>query len=163
MSKLESEVLDARAFRNTVGNFTTGVTIITTKNKEGHPIGFTANSFSSLSLDPQLLLFSIDKKSSTYQDFMNTEGFVVNILASDQIALSKQFATSGIDRFSGVSYYEDASGSPVLPDTLAYLDCKVANLFDGGDHTIVVGEVLSGSTAPDKKPLIFFKGKYLEV
>ncbi|SFD43398.1 NADH-FMN oxidoreductase RutF, flavin reductase (DIM6/NTAB) family [Lentibacillus persicus] len=161
MVKLENDVLDPRAFRNVVGNFSTGVTVITTKNEVGNPIGFTANSFTSLSLDPKLVLFNIDKNSSNYDVFMNTNYFAINVLASDQTGISKQFSTRGIDRFEGVAYFEDTSGSPILPETIAYLDCKVSTHYEGGDHIIVIGEVLSGEANPNKEPLIFFKGKYL--
>lgn len=160
MGQVENGVLDARAFRDVVGNFSTGVTVITTKNVENHPIGFTANSFTSLSLSPKLVLFSIDKNSSTYNQFLKTSGFAINILANDQLNISKQFSKSGIDRFEGVAYFEEASGSPVLPDSLAYIDCKVTNHYDGGDHTIIIGEVLSAKADPSKEPLIFFQGKY---
>ncbi|MGJ9457846.1 flavin reductase family protein [Oceanobacillus sp. CF4.6] len=160
MNQVQSKVMDSRVFRNLVGNFGTGVTIITTKNNEGKPIGFTANSFASLSLDPQLILFSIDKGSSNYEEFMNAECFSINILAEDQIDLCKQFATKGIERFAGVGYYECATGCPILPDTLAYIDCKITELVDGGDHTIIIGEVMSGNVNSSKQPLIFFQGQY---
>ncbi|WP_085991182.1 flavin reductase family protein [Oceanobacillus senegalensis] len=163
MSEIGNEVMDARDFRDIVGNFSTGVTVITTKNGEQKSIGFTANSFTSLSLNPKLVLFSIDKKSSTYNEFMETKHFAINILASDQVDVSKQFSKRGVDRFEGVAFYEDASGSPILPDTLAYLDCKVTDHCAGGDHTIVIGEVLSGKADPEKEPLIFFKGKYVNL
>lgn len=160
MSHAPNEVMDSREFRNIVGNFATGVTVITTKIK-GTPIGFTANSFTSLSLEPKLVLFNIDKGSSNYDAFMDTDHFAVNILAHDQMDVSKQFAQKDVDRFAGIDYEEKVTGSPVLTGTLAYLDCKVANRYDGGDHTIIIGEVVDGKETSEKEPLIFYKGKYL--
>ena len=162
MRKVEPKTMDDRAFRDIVGNFSTGVTVITTENNLLEPIGFTANSFTSLSLNPKLVLFNIDKKSSLYKSFMDAEHFAINILANDQIDLSKKFSKSGIDRFDGVDYYKDITGSPILQGSLAYLDCKIQNRYEGGDHTIVIGEVLSADTQPNS-PLVFFQGKYLEV
>ncbi|MDA3129975.1 flavin reductase family protein [Aliibacillus thermotolerans] len=141
MSRTTNDVMDSREFRNIVGNFATGITVITTKSKET-PMGFTANSFTSLSLEPKLVLFHIDKGSSNYNVFMETDHFAVNILANDQMDVSKQFAQKDVDRFAGIDYEEKVTGSPVLTGTLAYLDCKVVNRYDGGDHTIVIGEVV---------------------
>lgn len=163
MNKVENALLDERTFRNIVGNFATGVTIITTKRNDKKPIGFTANSFTSLSLNPKLVLFCLDKNSSSYETFMNSNAFAVSILTKEQKDLSKQFATHGIDRFKGVNYFEDITGSPIISGSLAYLDCKVNNLVDGGDHTIIIGEVLSGQEDLTKEPLIFYHGKYLNV
>jgi 3-hydroxy-9,10-secoandrosta-1,3,5(10)-triene-9,17-dione monooxygenase reductase component len=162
MKKTEMKPMDDRAFRDIVGNFCTGVTIITTMNEDLQPIGFTANSFSSLSLNPKLVLFCIDKNASTYKDFMNTPHFAVNILSTNQIDLSKQFSKRGIDRFEGVNFSKDVTGSPILNDSLAYLDCKITNYYEGGDHTIVIGEVLSAK-ATEGKPLAFFQGKYIDI
>ncbi len=162
MEKISLKTIDDRAFRNIVGNFCTGVTIITTQNDALQPVGFTANSFTSLSLNPKLVLFNIDKKSSSYTTFASAEHFAINILSEDQIDLSKQFSKSGVDRFEGVDYTKDVTGSPILQGSLAYLDCKVKDHYEGGDHTIVVGEVLSADAQPGK-PLLFFQGKYLEI
>ncbi|SER86626.1 flavin reductase family protein [Psychrobacillus sp. OK032] len=162
MKKMEIQPMDDRAFRDIVGNFCTGVTIITTMNGDLQPIGFTANSFSSLSLNPKLVLFSIDKNASTYKDFMNTEHFAVNILSTNQLDLSKQFSKRGINRFEGVNFTKDVTGSPILNGSLAYLDCKITNFYEGGDHTIVIGEVLSAD-AREEKPLAFFQGKYIDI
>lgn len=162
MGKTEIKTIDDRAFRNIVGNFCTGVTIITTQNDSSQPIGFTANSFTSLSLNPKLVLFNIDKKSTSYTAFVSADHFAINILSDDQIDLSKQFSKSGVERFEGVAYTKDVTGSPILQGSLAYLDCKVKNLYEGGDHTIVVGEVLSANSLPGN-PLLFFQGKYSEI
>ena len=93
---------------------------------------------------------------------MEAEHFAINILASDQIDISKQFATSGIDRFQGIVYKEAVTGSPILKGVLAYIDCKLDKRVDGGDHTIFIGEVLAGDEDLSKQPLIFYQGKYLE-
>lgn len=154
-------MMDSREYRNIAGNFCTGVTVITTC-VSGRLVGMTANSFTSLSLDPMLVLFNIDKGSSTYQDFLKADGFAVNMLSSAQEHLSRQFARHDIDRFNGVDFHEDVTGSPILDETLGHFDCKVWKLYDGGDHTIVIGEVLSGQSV-EKSPLAFFGGKYVNV
>jgi 3-hydroxy-9,10-secoandrosta-1,3,5(10)-triene-9,17-dione monooxygenase reductase component len=153
--------MDAREFRNIVGSFCTGVTVITTCYSEKW-VGMTANSFTSLSLNPMLVLFNIDKQSSTYEEFLATDSFAVNVLAATHEYLSRQFSRHGIDRFEGVPFYQDVTGSPILNGVVGYLDCKVWKRYDGGDHTIVIGEVLSGNVA-DEAPLAFFKGKYVDV
>lgn len=152
--------MDQRTFRDISGTFATGVTIITSIDKDSNPIGMTANSFTSLSLSPSLVLFNIDKNASLYNDFMETDCFAVNILAADQAYLSKQFSKKGIDRFAGVDYEGITTGAPVLKDVIGYFDCHVKDRLDGGDHVIMIGEV-KGGQARAGNPLVFYRGKYI--
>jgi 3-hydroxy-9,10-secoandrosta-1,3,5(10)-triene-9,17-dione monooxygenase reductase component len=151
--------IDPRELRNTMGLFATGVTVITTKDATGKPFGLTANAFSSLSLDPPLLLVCVDKKVDCYACFDESKVFVVNFLAHEQEELSTRFATKGIEKFEGVSYTLGSLGVPLLDGALAHLECKVAAGYEGGDHTIYTGEVQTIATA-DVKPLLFYQGKY---
>ena len=151
--------IDPRELRNTMGLFATGVTVITTKDATGKPFGLTANAFSSLSLDPPLLLVCVDKKVDCYACFDESKVFVVNFLAREQEELSTRFATKGIEKFEGVSYTLGSLGVPLLDGALAHLECKVAAGYEGGDHTIYTGEVQTIATA-DVKPLLFYQGKY---
>ncbi len=151
--------IDPRELRNTMGLFATGVTVITTKDATGKPFGLTANAFSSLSLDPPLLLVCVDKKVDCYACFDESKVFVVNFLAREQEELSTRFATKGIEKFEGVSYTLGSLGVPLLDGALAHLECKVVAGYEGGDHTIYTGEVQTIATA-DVKPLLFYQGKY---
>lgn len=151
--------IDPRELRNTMGLFATGVTVITTKDATGKPFGLTANAFSSLSLDPPLLLICVDKKVDCYACFDESKVFVVNFLAREQEELSTRFATKGIEKFEGVPYTLGTLGVPLLDGALAHLECKVAAGYEGGDHTIYTGEVQTIATA-DVKPLLFYQGKY---
>jgi flavin reductase (DIM6/NTAB) family NADH-FMN oxidoreductase RutF len=151
--------IDPRELRNAFGAFATGVTIITTKDTNGKPFGLTANSYTSLSLDPPLVLVCVDKKVDCYACFEQSKVFAVNFLAEDQEQISTRFATKGIEKFEGVAIREGSVGVPLLEGTIGYIECKLVNGFEGGDHTIYVGEVQNASVTGDR-PLLFFKGKY---
>ncbi|MCS6924689.1 MAG: flavin reductase family protein [Candidatus Binatia bacterium] len=151
--------IDPRELRNVMGHFATGVTVITTTDKEGRPFGLTANAFTSLSLNPPLVLVCVDKTVDCYPCFEQSKVFVVNILTEAQEHLSRRFATKGIDKFAGVAYHTGECGAPVLEDTMGHIECKIVNAYEGGDHTIYIGEILTASASGDR-PLLFFKGKY---
>jgi flavin reductase (DIM6/NTAB) family NADH-FMN oxidoreductase RutF len=151
--------IDPRELRNVMGHFATGVTVITTKDAAGKPYGLTANAFSSLSLDPPLVLICVDKKVDCYACFEQSNAFVVNFLTEGQEQLSRRFATKGIEKFDGVPYHNGQLGVPLLDGALGYIECAITSVYDGGDHTIYVGEVQSASATGDR-PLLFFKGKY---
>jgi flavin reductase (DIM6/NTAB) family NADH-FMN oxidoreductase RutF len=151
--------IDPRELRNVMGHFATGVTVITTKDKAGKPFGLTANAFSSLSLSPPLVLICVDKAVDCYACFEESKVFVVNFLSEEQEQLSTRFATKGIEKFEGVICRPGACGAPLLDGALGYLECKVVNAYEGGDHTIYVGEIQTASASGDR-PLLFFKGKY---
>jgi flavin reductase (DIM6/NTAB) family NADH-FMN oxidoreductase RutF len=154
--------IEKNELRRVMGHFATGVTVITSKRNSGELHGLTANAFTSVSLIPPLLLVCIDKKAESYPCFDESGIFTVNVLAADQEALSRRFAVTGGDKFQGVSYRIGANGAPILDGALAYLECKVTEKVDGGDHTIYVGEIEQAETK-EGKPLLFFRGGYREL
>ncbi|WFU45649.1 flavin reductase family protein (plasmid) [Bradyrhizobium sp. CB82] len=156
----DDRLFDSRDLRRVLGTFVTGVTVITTADDEGRFHGVTANSFSSVSLDPPLVLWSQAVKSHSHPVFSGAERFAVNILAEDQIELSKRFAKSSHEKFSGVDVDIGDGGVPLLRDCSARLQCRVISRVPGGDHTIYVGEVLAIDHA-NRKPLAFGNGQYL--
>ncbi|WP_112310827.1 flavin reductase family protein [Pseudogemmobacter bohemicus] len=149
---------DTRAFRTALGHFPTGVTVMTAA-AGGRRIGVTVNSFSALSLDPPLILWSIIKASSSYAVFEAASHFAVNILAHDQIALSQRFARPAEDRFHGIGTGTGAGGAPLLPGTCGLIEYERHQILDGGDHWILIGRVLSFATE-GHAPLLFHKGAY---
>jgi len=154
--------IDKNELRRVMGHFATGVTVITALRKSGEMHGLTANAFTSVSLVPPLLLVCVDKNAESYPCFDETRVFTVNILAHDQEALSRKFAVSGGDKLQGVAYHTGANGAPILDGALAYVECKVVQEFDGGDHTIYLGEI-EQAEAREGKPLMFFRGGYREL
>lgn len=146
-------------FRNALGGFATGITVITTLGKNGQKVGMTANSFNSVSLTPPLILWSIGKNTNCFEDFMAAEAFAVHVLAEDQQDLSNLFATSGIDRFAGLECNEGLSGVPILPHYSVCFQCKMAKQYDGGDHIIMTGEVVQFDDN-GLQPLVFYRGNY---
>ncbi len=151
--------IDSRQFRNALGAFTTGVTIVTTKDAEGHDIGLTANSFNSVSLDPPLVLWSLAKTSLSMSAFQQAEHFAVHILAADQQSLSDRFAKRGIDKFAGLDLERGPGDIPLLSGCTARFQCKTAFQYEGGDHEIFVGQVIAFDNT-EKKPLVFQGGGY---
>lgn len=151
--------IEKNELRMVMGHFATGVTIITTFNKAGQLHGLTANAFTSLSLVPPLCVICVDKKAESYASFEESKVFTVNILKDDQETLSRKFAVSGGDKFSGVAYRRGGNGAPILDGVIAWLECKVVASHDGGDHTIHVGEIEEAGTH-EGKPLMFFRGGY---
>lgn len=149
---------DGRAFREALGSFTTGVTVVTTRGEDGD-VGLTANSFNSVSLDPPMVLWSLGKTASSLPAFKAAQHFAVHILSENQQELSNQFATRGIDKFSGVEVGRGPQDVPLLNDCAARFVCKTEYQYEGGDHIIFVGEVLDFSHW-DRAPLLFHGGKY---
>lgn len=150
-----------RAFRNAVGTFATGVTIATTKDASGSPVGVTASSFNSVSLDPPLVLWSLARSSHSSEAFSTSGHFAVHVLKASQENLSNRFARSGADKYEGIEWNEGVLGSPVIEEYAALFQCATRNLYDGGDHVIIVGEVMSYD-ANDVEPLLFHGGRYAE-
>ena len=152
--------VDAARFRQVLGHFATGVTIVTAIDG-GEPVGMTAQSFTSVSLDPPLVAFFPGKSSTSYPRIKSAGQFCVNMLAEDQEALCRTFAVSGGDKFEGVGFKPSAgTGSPVLADALAWVDCRIEAEHDAGDHVIVVGRVLDLEVAREAKPLLFYRGGF---
>lgn len=151
--------IDPQELRRVMGHFVTGVTIVTTMDKAGTPYGLTANAFTSLSLNPPLVLVCIDKAVQCYSCFEESKVFAVNVLGEDQEELSRRFATRGIEKFSGIKWHKGESGAALLEGAISHVECQVVHSYDGGDHTIYVGEIVRATGAGDR-PLIFFKGQY---
>lgn len=152
-------LIDGKQFRRALGSFATGVTVVTTKGADGKDAGLTANSFNSVSLTPPMVLWSLDKKSSNLDAFNGSDHFAVHILAADQEQVSNQFAKSGVDRFVGLDLERGAGDVPLLTGCSARFECRVAYRYEGGDHIIFVGEVLSFQSF-ERLPLVFHGGKY---
>ncbi|PYT02336.1 MAG: flavin reductase [Acidobacteria bacterium] len=149
-------------FRIALSRFVSGITVVTVLDRENRPVGITVSAFSSLSLEPPLVLACIDKRASVHAHLTEGSHFAVNILAQDQEHLSRRFASKDLDRFNGAGYREGVSGAPLLEGALAYIECRVVHVYPGGDHTIVVGEVESTSVA-DHKPLAYYRGGYAQL
>ncbi|SCK16447.1 p-hydroxyphenylacetate 3-hydroxylase reductase component [Vogesella sp. LIG4] len=150
---------DPRVFRRALGNFATGVTIVTAATPSGARVGVTANSFNSVSLDPPLVLWSIDKRSGSYAVFEEATHFAVNILAADQIELSNQFARPRDDKFAGIAVETGAGGAPLFADCAARFQCEKYQQLDGGDHWILIGKVVAFDDL-GRSPLVYHQGTY---
>jgi flavin reductase (DIM6/NTAB) family NADH-FMN oxidoreductase RutF len=150
---------DEKEFRRVLGQFATGVTIVTTRGKDGLPAGVTVNSFTSVSLKPPLVLWCLTRQSQSLSVFRKASHFAVNILAADQHALSRKFASGARDKFDGVEYEEGKAGVPLLKGVTARLICRKLRRLDGGDHDIFLGKVEEYSRT-DGKPLVFHSGRY---
>ncbi len=149
----------ARAFREALGGFATGVTIITTRNEAGEPIGVTASSFNSVSLNPPLVLWSLAKNSRSLPAFREKGEFAVHVLANGQEHLADKFARSGADKFDGQEWHESDSGVPLFETFVARFECRTAHEYDGGDHIILVGEVIEFDSQ-SLPPLLYQGGAY---
>jgi len=152
---------EPRILRDALGCFATGVTVVTTIGLDGGPIGLTANSFTSVSLDPPLILFALARASANLPAFETAGRFAVNVLQIGQQPLGGRFATRGVSRFDGVDWaLADDSGSPILAGSLASFDCTTHAVHDGGDHLIFIGKVRQAWFEPHRDPLLYFRGKF---
>jgi flavin reductase (DIM6/NTAB) family NADH-FMN oxidoreductase RutF len=145
--------------RRSLGRFATGVTVVTCCAPDGRPCGITANSFSSVSLDPPLVLWNIAKVSNSLDAYLSAEHFAIHVLRADQQYMAEHFARTDHTRYNGIEHTISAQGVPILPDVLARFDCRTREIHDGGDHHIIIGEVQAHS-ARDGEPLLFFGGEY---
>lgn len=152
--------IDPRLLRDTLGLFVTGVTIITTRGRDGEPVGLTANSFNSVSLDPPLVLWSIGHGSLSKAAFEEASHFAVHILRSDQEALSNTFAQRGLSKFSGIETGNGLGDVPILPDCAACLECSIHSRHLAGDHSIYVAQIERMRSDPQSSPLVYHGGKY---
>jgi flavin reductase (DIM6/NTAB) family NADH-FMN oxidoreductase RutF len=150
---------DAARFRQVLGHFCTGVVIITAVDG-AEPVGLTVQSFTSLSLTPPLVSFAVGRESSTWPRLKAAGDFCVNILADDQEALCRQFATSGADKFAGVGWRPGGTGAPVLNDALGFVECRIETEHPAGDHVLVVGRVTDLEITREGKPLLFYRGGF---
>lgn len=155
-----SDGFDPLALRRAFGSFVTGVTVVTTLGPQGEPRGFTANSFTSVSLEPPLLLVCIARSASGYPVFTGADGFAVNILAEDQRVLSRGFAAKVPDRFAGVAWRPGPAGNPLLPGVSAWFDCRLERVVEAGDHALLLGRIEGFDQAP-ATPLAYARGHYI--
>ncbi len=151
--------LDAGLYRRTCARFATGITVVTVLDGLGHPHGMTVNSFSSVSLDPPLVLVSIDLRNAILGHFISSSWFAINILAEHQEHLSRRFSGAAEKRFVDVDWHPGISGMPILDGVLAHLECSVVQKFEAGDHTVLIGEVQRAGFR-EGKPLVYFNSCY---
>jgi len=154
-------MIDTSEFRRVMGHFATGVTVVTTLRSDGSPCGLTASAVCSVSLDPTMILICVDREADTH-DCIDQRGiFAVNVLPENPgETLARRFAADDVeDKFRGVAFREEHTGAPVLADALAWLDCRVAQRVEAGDHTVFIGEVL-GADSGEGTPLLYYRGGY---
>jgi flavin reductase (DIM6/NTAB) family NADH-FMN oxidoreductase RutF len=151
--------VDPMAFRRALGKFPTGVCIVTTR-VEGEAVGMTMSSFNSLSLDPPLVLFSIDRRALSLPLWEQAEGYAVHVLSENQQDLSNRFARPAANKWEGVLFRDGMFGAPILPGVAAIFECSAYARHDGGDHRLFIGEVRKFSADPDRRPLVFAQGRY---
>jgi flavin reductase (DIM6/NTAB) family NADH-FMN oxidoreductase RutF len=151
---------DRRSFRDALSTFPTGVTVITAKAADGRWVGVTVNSFSSVSLDPPLISFSLSRHAFSLEAFTEAEALAVSVLASDQGGISNRFAVSSTDKWLGIEYAIAGNGCPIICGSLATFECVAHARFDGGDHVIFVGRVIRFQRPATSEPLVFHRGSY---
>src|SRR5262249_42577789 len=154
--------VDKQEFRRVLGHFAAGVTVITTVGDDGKPYGLTATAFTSVSLEPPLVLVCVDKRSESHPHFHVSGVFAVNFLTTDHEHLSRRFAVSGGDKFTDLAVDGGVTGAPLLRDALGHLECRTVEVFEGGDHTIFLGQV-EAADARDGEPLVYFRGAYRKI
>lgn len=152
--------VEASEYREILGQFCTGITVIAAV-VDGRPVGFTCQSFSALSIDPPLVLVCPQRTSTSWPKIRSTGRFAVSVLAGDHEHVSAAFARSGTDKFAGIDWSRSPSGQPVIDGAIAWLDCRVLREHDGGDHTLVVGQVNSLDRGPSTLPLLYHRGQYV--
>ncbi|HET7335973.1 MAG TPA: flavin reductase family protein [Rhizomicrobium sp.] len=151
---------DNKAFRQALGSFPTGVAVVTATPDDGHPMGITVNSFSSVSLDPPLILWCMAAKSDRYDVFTKAPGFTISLLGTAHEAVSSRLAKQGAHSLDGIDLIETELGPPALCDALAYFECARYAVHEAGDHTILIGRVLRFAKREAGEPLVFFRGRY---
>lgn len=158
---MQTQPFDSRELRNALGHFATGVTIITTRTATGQPVGMTASSFNSVSLEPPLVLWSVGKSALGYEAFAEASHFAAHVLHAGQQDLSNRFGRAGEDKFAGLEPGDGLQDLPLLPDFAACFECSVEQRHDAGDHLILVGRVLRmQQDSGQQQPLLFYRGRY---
>ncbi len=155
--------IDGRELRNALGRFATGVCLITLETAEGDSLALTANSFSSVSLDPPLVLWSLQNNSDVFEHYASSRYFAINVLAADQQPLSDSYARKGQHELEPSHFTPGVKGSPVIGGALVSFECELAATHEGGDHLIIVGKVIEMSAREEGNPLLFFGGGYREL
>lgn len=153
---------DNATFRKVLGHYPTGVCVVTAVQTDGTPTGMVVGSFTSVSLEPPLVAFFPAKTSSSWPRIEAAGKFCVNVLSSEQMALCRQFASAGADKFAGVSHSVSANGSPIIDDVVAWIDCALDKVHEAGDHYIVLGQVVALEVQSEARPLLFYQGGYGE-
>lgn len=153
--------IDSRSYRKALGCFATGVTVVAVKDSHGKPVGVTISAFTSVSLEPPLVLFCLGQGSSCIESFRKASHFTINVLRDDQRELSIRFASRMADKWEGLDYSDgEACQAPVLPHCLAVLECELVRQFEEGDHVVFIGRVMALDYDPGGQPLIYFRGNY---
>src|SRR6185436_7222580 len=152
-------MVNSDQFRHVMGNFATGITVVTTKDRSGAPYGLTVNAFTSVSLNPVLVLVCLDKKLSGLQAFKDSKHFGVSILSEHQEDLSRMFAKKDSERPLPI-YFDGKLGVPLLRNSVAVMECETVMIYEGGDHQIFLGEVQTAELIQTDHPLLYFRGKY---
>lgn len=155
-------MIDPALFRSVLGRFAAGVTVVTARDAAGTDHGMTVSAFCSLSLEPPLVLICIERTTVMHEVLASASQFAVNILASDQESISRRFAEQIDDRFAGVGYTRGITGTALLDGILAYVECDIVARYPGGDHTIIVGEVIAAA-AHLERPLLYYRGGYAQL
>jgi flavin reductase (DIM6/NTAB) family NADH-FMN oxidoreductase RutF len=159
---MTASAIDPATFRSVLGRFASGVSVVTIRDANGGDHGMTVSAFCSLSLEPPRVLICVERGASLHDVLAIDARFAVNILASHQEEIARRFAEEHDNRFDGVGFTRGASGTPVIDDCLAVIDCVVAARYPGGDHTVVVGSVI-GSTTREGRPLLYYRGGYAQL
>lgn len=154
---------DASQFRSALGQFPTGVAVITAQDSEDQLIGITMSSFNSVSIDPPLVLFSLDRRALSLDAMQGASHYAVNVLSKEQQHLSNQFARAMASKWENVEFETRETGTPLLNGALAHFECKPYAHYDGGDHVIFVGEVVNFTCSNHSEPLVFCRGRYAEL
>ncbi len=155
-------LFDTTAFRSALGQFPTGVAVVTTLDKDGKKAGMTVSSFNSVSLDPPLVLWSIDKQAGCFDAFQQCTHYAINLLSAQQQDVSNTFAQQNIDKFANAKHTISNENIPLLDDCCAVFQCKIEHRYDGGDHVIIVGRV-NNFSENKTAPLVFHNGAYAEL
>ena len=156
-------MMTSQKFREVMGAFATGITVVTTRGKDGKTYGLTVNSFTSVSLEPLLVLVCFDNHLSSLHHFKDSRKFGVSILSDKQEEMSRLFAKKDSDRPESL-YFDGPAGQPLLKNSLAYLECETVEVYPGGDHQIFLGKVVAGDVLDDKTgPILYFRGKYQRI
>ena len=159
-SSMTEATIDPALFRQVLGSYPTGVCAITATGADGAPVGMAIGSFTSVSLEPPLIGFLPDKKSSSWPQIEAAGQFCVNVLASDQMDVCRQLAAKGVDKFAGLDFAMSDHGHPVIAGSIARIDCTIHGVIDAGDHWFVLGRVLAMETTRDDDPMLFYRGRY---
>jgi len=151
------------ALRGALGQFATGVCLVSARGRDGTPFALTVNSFASVSLDPPLVLWSVQRNSEVFEDVVGAERYAINVLRASQQELSQYYARTGNHHLLPAHWEDSEHGVPVVPDCLVSFECRLANAIEGGDHVILLGEVIALRRGEAGKPLLFFGGSYGQV